>query len=935
MLEHHEHNHNRPLGSVPLPDSTDGMCGVSEWGRRAFPCYAVKRVSPMLLPYIRPCEVGAFLSIGALSNAQLKALVGCYPRLAYRLDAFRESMLTGRPEKMYRHAEARPPNRAIPFDYARRNQTPFAGLENSLPNSYINPMLQVLYFMPVLRGAVREHLCTRDYCLACELAFLFHMLDSARAHTGATFSARNFVRAFRQIPQALVLSIVEQAGATSHLELPTLLTNFATFLFGHLDTEMATPAPTTRTALGARPVAVRHPSRAVAREFTMRRHTLARCPSCATVSEHDTESMLLDLVVPVVVPSSSPSAAPAGAHTRDTGSSRGGGLGVVTTDVVDAAALPGGVLDFATILERNLHRVHFSKAWCDGCRHMQQIEQHKDVRTLPHSLLITVSAVKESSPWPDAAAAAAAAAAAPQADADGAEVVAPWLPLALRIAVDARTGEPHVLGAAGTTATAATEESSASVVVYELTAVVSHVLDPDPLAPTAGNLVAHVRVPPDAARAHGSEAASSGRWFLFNDFQVTATTAAEAVRFPSWKRPCFIVYTQKQPQKQQPQQQEQGQQGQQQGQQQQESAGNAYDAQTDRQTDCTLFLSPFLLNQKRGVRRIAFQREAQLPQRGEAVAIDSEFVSLSASGAVCELDGTHAAAGAAGTAPGAAAHMSVARVSCVFGQGESEGRTLVDDYVFIPEPVVDYLTRFSGVTPRDLDPATATRRLVPFKDVYLKLRYLVDRGCVFVGHGLANDFRVIGIHVPREQVVDTVELFHRDRQRLISLRFLTALFVEQTIQQDVHSSSEDAKSVCGPSLLLFTSCLFCHPGNASPPQTHSRWHCTRCTSSCRSAGSWTRSSTRSTRSGASAAGQSLSRPSCAGSCRSPPRTTPLSSPLPSRDVPVLSRQLYPFFLTLLLLLWWWWWLWLWLWWLLHHPPRGHHHHRHHHHCKRI
>ena len=813
---------NRPLGSVPLPDSTDGLCGVSEWGRRAFPCHAVKRVSPMLLPYIRPCEVGAFLNIASLSNAQLKALVGCYPRLAYRLDAFRESMLTGRPEKMYRHAEARTPNRAIPFDYARRNATAFAGLENSLPNSYINPMLQVLYFAPVLRGAVRAHLCTRDYCLACELAFLFHMLDSARPGTGTTFSARNFVRAFRQIPQALVLSIVEQAGATSHLELPTLFTNFATFLFGHLDTEMATPAPTTtaRGAPSARPVAVRHPCRAVARECTMRRHTLSRCPSCASVWEHDSESMLLDLVVPVVVPSSSSSSSssPSTAYTSSgSGSGNCGRLGVVTTDVVEAGALPGGALDFATILERNLHRVHFSKAWCDGCKHMQQIEQHKDVRTLPHSLLITVSAVKESSPWPDAAAAAAPAPVPPTDADDAAAVVSPWLPLTLTVALDAHTGEPHVIGAAGTTTatTASSSEAAAAAsttVVYELTAVVSHVLDPDPRAPTAGNLVAHVRVPPAAAHAHGSDA-SSGRWYLFNDFQVTATSAAEAVRFPSWKRPCFIVYTQKQQQQQSQQSQSQSQQQEQQEQQSQQSGeddmgANAYDAQTDKQTDCTLFLSPFLLNQKRGVRRIAFQREAQLPQRGEAVAIDSEFVSLSACGTVCELDGTHAAAGAGGAgAEAAAAHRSVARVTCVFGQGEAAGRTLVDDYVFIPEPVVDYLTRFSGVTPRDLDPAASTRRLVPFKDVYLKLRYLVDRGCVFVGHGLANDFRVIGIHVPRDQVVDTVELFHRDRQRLISLRFLTALFVEQTIQQDVHSSSEDAKSVCGPLLVPTLSCV--------------------------------------------------------------------------------------------------------------------------------
>lgn len=43
----------------------------------------------------------------------------------------------------------------------------------------------------------------------------------------------------------------------------------------------------------------------------------------------------------------------------------------------------------------------------------------------------------------------------------------------------------------------------------------------------------------------------------------------------------------------------------------------------------------------------------------------------------------------------------------------------------------------------DLDPNTSRHTLVPLKVAYKKLRLLVDLGCVFIGHGLAKDFRII------------------------------------------------------------------------------------------------------------------------------------------------------------------------------------------------
>jgi PAB-dependent poly(A)-specific ribonuclease subunit 2 len=249
------------------------------------------------------------------------------------------------------------------------------------------------------------------------------------------------------------------------------------------------------------------------------------------------------------------------------------------------------------------------------------------------------------------------------------------------------------------------------------------------------------------------------QWHLFNDFHVAPCGRMEAVHVSSqWKIPTVIHYTRRNSTVTVP--------------------PEAYVSPITPSAFYTACPTP-------GTDPIT--RPEQLDELEKVLAIDAEFVLLNEE----QTEDSHG-----GTRIVSPNEFGVARISLIGTRKDNQlERCIMDDYVsHDSSKIVDYLTQFSGIIPGDLDKTTSKHHVITLKEVYLKLRYLVDAGYTFVGHGLSKDFSTINIVVPSKQVIDTVTIYHLENQRMISLRFLASVLLGIDIQQTTHDSIEDSRT---------------------------------------------------------------------------------------------------------------------------------------------
>lgn len=267
---------------------------------------------------------------------------------------------------------------------------------------------------------------------------------------------------------------------------------------------------------------------------------------------------------------------------------------------------------------------------------------------------------------------------------------------------------------------------------------------------------------------------SPGKWYLFNDFLVMEVSEEEVLNVSHWwKKPVTMVYKEF-------------------------GIGDEFKPEIFKAHLNTSILYKNKLLQgnpnTKIVSRSLDSGEEIVP--GTLVALDAEFIELSPAEYEFKSNGTKTLV--------RPPKLLLARISVVRGNGPKEGECFIDDYIATGEKIHDYKTEFSGIIEGDLTPGVSDKPLVSLQVAYRKIWLLLNLGCVFVGHWLAGDFRMINIYVPPAQVRDTGLCFYlKKEKRKLGLKFLAHYVLDEEVQKENHDSIEDART----SLFLYKEYL--------------------------------------------------------------------------------------------------------------------------------
>lgn len=391
---------------------------------------------------------------------------------------------------------------------------------------------------------------------------------------------------------------------------------------------------------------------------------------------------------------------------------------------------------FSQILKSSIERYNQHRGWCLRCNSYKAMVSHRAIHCLPATLMLNAAVITP--------------------EARNLWATPGFLPKEIGVIVN----NGRFFCYEGQDLQLHLQRGQFNITVYELVGLVADVK-------TGDNEKSHLVATIDVGIADRDPTQQSN-WHLFNDFLVHKLPAEDALHFnPQWKLPSVITYQVK-------------------------SMAHRIDDTWKQAIDTSvLYRSPVqpVSHQQDQIRPLS--KEEPLPNETAHVAIDAEFVRLLREEIDVGADGSRTM-----TRP---ARSGLARVSVLRGDGHEQEIPFIDDYIAVNEPIDDYLTQYSGLHDGDLTPGRSRYNLVNLKEVYKKIWVLLNRGVSFIGHGLSSDFRIINIHVPEDQVIDTQELFSlgsRARRKL-SLRFLAWVVLKEEVQKNTemgHDSIEDART---------------------------------------------------------------------------------------------------------------------------------------------
>ncbi|RGP80901.1 pab-dependent poly a-specific ribonuclease subunit pan2 [Fusarium longipes] len=387
---------------------------------------------------------------------------------------------------------------------------------------------------------------------------------------------------------------------------------------------------------------------------------------------------------------------------------------------------------FSQVLKNSVERETTSKGWCSRCQRYQTIATRKSIHSIPAVLMLNTAITNQ--------------------EQRALWSTPGWLPEEIGIIVE----RDQFFCYEGEDLKLHLQRGMHNIRVYSLTGMAINI---ESGQTQKSHLVSMVNV------AHAEpEAPGESRWHLFNDFLVRSVSTEEALTFnTSWKVPSVVAYQVK-------------------------DENNKIDTEWKKNIDTSILYQDFNPNADPATKTYrVLNPDDEVPGPNTIIALDTEFVAVRQPEIEMNSDGERET-----IRPIA---YALARASVVRGQGEDEGLPFIDDYINIREPIVDYLTSYSGITEQDLDPRVSKHSLLPLKMVYKKMWILLNLGCKFLGHGLKQDFRVINIHIPKSQVIDTIDLFFlKSRLRKLSLAFLAWYLLKEDIQMETHDSIEDSRT---------------------------------------------------------------------------------------------------------------------------------------------